>query len=103
VGAFGKRRGLTKVRVVAFSQGAPFALAYAAAGAVAGVAIASGGDELAAPELREQLAPEVRSLVERAITAPEETEAWFRSMRAETLRSLVLAGAAEADRAFYLE
>ncbi|HSP81344.1 MAG TPA: alpha/beta hydrolase [Myxococcaceae bacterium] len=57
-------RELPGLAVVGFSQGAPFALACAAAGCVSGVAVVSGSDELASPGFREILAPEVRRPVE---------------------------------------
>jgi pimeloyl-ACP methyl ester carboxylesterase len=52
-------RSLLGPRIVGFSQGAPFALACAAAGLVARAAIVSGGDELASPQMRAALVSDV--------------------------------------------
>ena len=79
VRSFCAARALEAPPVVGFSQGAPFVLACAADGVVARAAVVSGTDELAAPELREALVPDVAALVDRATTDPAGAEALFRS------------------------
>ncbi|MFY3746362.1 alpha/beta fold hydrolase [Anaeromyxobacter sp. PSR-1] len=103
VGEVVAARGLRPARIVGFSQGAPFALACAAAGVVEGAAIVSGSDELAAPHLAERLVPDVRGLVRRVAADPEGAAARFRTMNAERMRGMVLAASGEADRAVYAE
>lgn len=103
VRAFCAVRGLEAPRIVGFSQGAPFALACAAAGVVARAALVSGTDELAAPEIRRALPSEVAALVDRAGTDPAGAEAFFGGMTPSMLGELVLAGSGEADRAVYAQ
>ena len=71
---------LERPAIVGFSQGAPLALACAAAGAVSAVAVVSGTDELAGPALRGLLPPEILRLVELAEADPPAAEALFRGM-----------------------
>lgn len=92
-------RELDAPRMVAFSQGAPFALACAASGSVTGVAIVSGSDELA--RSRDALVPDVRNLVELAASDPERAEALFRTMTAEAMHGMVVAMSSEVDRVVY--
>jgi pimeloyl-ACP methyl ester carboxylesterase len=93
---------LERPAIVGFSQGAPLALACAAAGAVSAVAIVSGTDELAAPSLRGTLPPPVVQRVELAETDPPAAEAMFRGMTAEMLIQMV-GGSPEVDLAVYLD
>jgi pimeloyl-ACP methyl ester carboxylesterase len=102
VGALIQARGLGACPVVGFSQGAPFALACAVKGVVSGVAIVSGTDELAAPQLRALLSEDVRELVERVAAEPAATEAWLAQMTAAKLHALITDAGAE-DRAVYLQ
>lgn len=60
--------GRDDVRVVGFSQGAVFAAALAASGTVRAAALVSGQDDL--PAVREQLAPEVRGMVDAVADDP---------------------------------
>jgi pimeloyl-ACP methyl ester carboxylesterase len=95
-------RGLLGLAVVGFSQGAPFALACAAAGGVTAVAVVSGTDELASPGLRSLLTPEVRGLVERVAADPSGAEAFFRGFgNPEALWDLILAMSGDGDRKVY--
>lgn len=94
-------RGLDEPRMIAFSQGGPFALACAAAGVARRVALVSGGDELA--RFADELVPDVRDLVELAATDPDRAEALFRTMGADTLHAMVVAMSSEADRAVYTQ
>ena len=92
-------RALGVPGIVGFSQGAPFTLACAAAGIVSAAAIVSGTDELAAPH--QALAPDLRGLIDLAATDPAGAEAMFRTMTAEKMRQMVLAGSDERDLTIY--
>lgn len=94
-------RELEGLAVVGYSQGAPFALACAAAGVVSRVALVAGSDELAHPALRERLVPDVARLVALATTEPAQAEAFFAGMSARMMWDMVLGMSCEADRAVY--
>lgn len=94
-------RGLGEPLVVGVSQGAPFALACAAAGIVRGVAVVSGSDELAA--LGDALVPDVRRLIAQVATDPAGAEAFFSGMKPETFHSMVITMSSALDRAIYSE
>lgn len=97
-------RGLSSMAVVGYSQGAPFALACAAAGIVTGAAVVAGTDELANPVFQETLTPEVRRMVTSVAADPAGAEAFFRGFgRAEALWELVLAVSSDEDRSVYTE
>jgi pimeloyl-ACP methyl ester carboxylesterase len=89
--------------VVGFSQGGPFALACAAKGVVRAVAIVSGTDELASPELRERLPAELRALVDRVATEPETAERSLRELDSEALFRMVIEGSSPEDRRVYVQ
>jgi len=91
---------LERPAIVGFSQGAPLALACAAAGAVSAVAVVSGTDELAAPGLRGTLPPDLVRQVELAEADPAAVEAMFRGMTAAMLVEMVN-GSPEVDLAVY--
>lgn len=57
-------RQLALAGVVGFSQGGPFALAVAASGLVRAAAVVAGTDELARPDVRASLAPDIGRLVD---------------------------------------
>lgn len=94
-------RSLQAPGIIGFSQGAPFALACAAAGIVGAAAIVSGTDELAAPHLT--LAPDLRGLVDLVATDPARAEAMFRTMTAAKMHEMVLAGSGPSDLGVYRE
>jgi pimeloyl-ACP methyl ester carboxylesterase len=95
-------RELDGPAIVGFSQGAPFALACAAAGSVTGVAVVSGTDELANPGLRILLTPEVRRIVEDVAADPSGAEAFLRGFgNADALWDLILAMSSDVDRKVY--
>ncbi len=98
---FAAARKLEGLAVVGYSQGAPFALACAAAGGVTGVALVAGTDELAHPALRGRLVPDVARLVELATSEPAQAEAFFAGMSAQMMWDMVLGMSHEADRALY--
>jgi len=93
---------LERPAIVGFSQGAPLALACAAAGAVSAVAVVSGTDELAAPALRGTLPPELLRHVELAEADPPAVEALFRGMTPAMLIEMVN-GSPEVDLVVYRE
>jgi pimeloyl-ACP methyl ester carboxylesterase len=97
-------RGLPSLAVLGYSQGAPFALACAAAGIATRAAVVAGTDELAHPAFRDTLAPEVRRMVEAVEADPAGAEAFFRGFGgAEALWDLVLAMSGDEDRSVYTE
>ncbi|WP_432095872.1 alpha/beta fold hydrolase [Streptomyces sp. bgisy100] len=96
-------RGLGRPAVVGNSQGAPFALACAAAGVVSALAVVSGADEVAAPEFAPVLPAELRGLVERVACDPGGAEKFFAGFGAEAMRDRVMAGSPECDLAVYRE
>ena len=100
---FADAQELPGMAVVGASQGAPFALACAAAGIVTGVALVSGGDELASPALRDRLVPEVRKLVDTVATDPASAEVFFRGFSADAMWNMVLAMSGEGDRRVYTD
>ncbi|WP_174264903.1 alpha/beta fold hydrolase [Deinococcus maricopensis] len=95
---------LPSARAVGFSQGAPFALALAGAGLVDAVALVSGQDDLAHPDLRARLHPDVAGMVDAAQHDPDGFEAHFASFAtADGLWQLILGMSGERDRALYLD
>ncbi len=97
----GALRGLGRPAMVGNSQGAPFALACAAAGVVSALAVVSGADEVAAPEFVSALAADLRGLVERTARDPEGAEEFFAGFSAEAMWGMVVAGSPECDLAVY--
>ncbi|HEY4180187.1 MAG TPA: alpha/beta hydrolase [Kofleriaceae bacterium] len=93
---------LDQPAIVGFSQGAPLALACAAAGSVSAVAFVSGTDELAAPSIRSALPPEIQQHIALAHTDPLSLEAMFRGMNAAMMISMIDASPA-VDLAVYKE
>lgn len=101
VAALSSARRLGCPPAVGFSQGAPFALACASAGAISALAVVSGTDELARPSVHAQLVPDVQGLVALCATDPAAAVAAFRRMGAAAMAEMVLAMSGEADRAVY--
>lgn len=89
--------------IVGCSQGAPFALACAAAGAVSAVAVVAGTDELAAPPHRDALPAELARLIDQAEREPDAAEVFFRGMTPAMLREMIFASSHEVDLAVYRE
>ena len=103
VGALAAALSLERPAMIGFSQGAPLALACAAAGVVSALAVVSGTDELAGP-VRELLPPPVQQLVALAAADPPAAEAVFRGMMTPAgLKEMIATQSPEADRAVYLE
>ncbi|WP_054785348.1 alpha/beta fold hydrolase [Pseudovibrio denitrificans] len=87
---------------IGFSQGAPFALALADAGLVDGVAVVSGQDELASPELFAMLPDELKGMVSLACDDPDRLEADITGMAtADWLWQMIEGMSGPEDRAFY--
>lgn len=103
VGEFAAARELPEMAVVGYSQGAPFALACAAAGIVRAAAVVSGTDELARPEFAGRLAPEVRRLVEGVAADPGAIEAMFGEFSGDAMWELILTISGDCDRRVYTE
>lgn len=96
-------RGLAAPAIIGFSQGAPFALACAAAGVVTGAAVVSGTDELANPAFADLLNPDVRRVVEMVAADPASAEAFFSGMNADRMWNMVTGMSAEVDRVLYAD
>ncbi|MCY1032462.1 alpha/beta hydrolase [Corallococcus sp. BB11-1] len=93
---------LPRFGIVGFSQGAPFALACAAAGLPSAVAVVSGQDDLNASELAGMLHPDVAGMVRRAVEEPATFEATFAGMgNAEVLWKLITGTSSAVDLAVY--
>jgi pimeloyl-ACP methyl ester carboxylesterase len=96
-------RGLACPAVVGNSQGAPFALACAAAGVATALAIVAGADEVAAPEFAGVLPAELRRLVDTTAADPAGAEQIFAGFDADAMWDMVTSGSREADLAVYRE
>ncbi|MCC6179461.1 MAG: alpha/beta hydrolase [Chloroflexi bacterium] len=94
--------GLADVRIVGFSQGAPFALACAAASIPRAVAIVSGQDDLRHAAFAELLHPDVAALVGAVDADPASVEASFaESADAEMLWHLIVGSSGDLDTRVY--
>lgn len=101
VRAFAGLRGLGRPLMVGNSQGAPFALACAAAGAVRALAVVSGGDEIAEPRFADALPGELRRLVDLAVLDPAAAEQVFAGFGSQAMWDMVMSGSPECDLAVY--
>jgi pimeloyl-ACP methyl ester carboxylesterase len=96
--------GLTDCRIVGFSQGAPFALACAAAGLVGKVAIVAGHDVLSDPAFAGRIDPHLKGLLASIAADPAAVEASFgSSANADMLWGLISAHSAPVDLAVYTD
>ncbi|MCX4679371.1 alpha/beta hydrolase [Streptomyces sp. NBC_01433] len=101
---FIRSRELGDPAVVGFSQGAPFALALAAAGAVSAAAIVSGSDELAGPRFTDAPHPHVRAMVDAVASDPDSAAVSFADFgSADALWDLIMATSCEIDRTVYAD
>ncbi|MEW9553046.1 alpha/beta fold hydrolase [Nonomuraea sp. NPDC050783] len=91
--------GLGDLRVVGFSQGAPFALACAFAPAVRRVAIVSGADEVAT--MPDVLPDHFRDLVKTVAADPSAAETFFASLTPDALWGMIVPNSPAVDRAVY--
>ncbi|MEU6012603.1 alpha/beta hydrolase [Streptomyces sp. NPDC047515] len=99
--AFAVLRGLERPLMVGNSQGAPFALACAAAGVAGALAVVSGADEIAAPCFADALPGELRRLVDLAVSDPAAAEKIFAGFTAQAMWDMVMSGSPECDLAVY--
>ncbi|WP_373045369.1 alpha/beta fold hydrolase [Vulgatibacter sp.] len=94
--------GIERPAAVAYSQGAPFAVALAGAGLVSALALVAGQDELAHPQVKALLPLQMAGLVDAIAADPAAFEASFDTqVDAEGMLALVLGMSAPHDRAFY--
>ncbi|WP_245928679.1 alpha/beta fold hydrolase [Murinocardiopsis flavida] len=100
---FADLRGLGRLPAVANSQGAPFALACAAVGAVGALAVVSGADEVAAPEFRALLPADLRGLVDAVAADRAAAAERLAGFGADAMWAMVTSGAPDADLAVYRE
>lgn len=90
--------------LVAFSMGAPFGLACAAAGLPRAVAIVSGQDDLHDPAIAALLDPRLREMAAAAAADPTGFAAGFAAQASpELIWSLAITGSAEVDLAVYTD
>ncbi|GGV77202.1 alpha/beta hydrolase [Streptomyces gelaticus] len=101
VRAFAGLRGLGRPLMVGNSQGAPFALACAAAGAIGALAVVSGADEVAEPGFADVLPEELRRLVGLAVADPDAAEQVFAGFTPQGMWDMVMSGSPECDLAVY--
>ncbi|MEV7783228.1 alpha/beta hydrolase [Kitasatospora sp. NPDC088351] len=83
--AFAERRGLGRPAMLGNSQGAPFALACAAAGAVGALALVSAADEVAAPHFAAPGPADAAAVTSRAAEPPRAEPPRAEPPRAEPL------------------
>jgi len=96
--------GLRDAKAAGFSQGAPFALALAAHGLVKAVAIVSGQDELAHPNVRPLLQADIARFVGDVDRDAEAFQRYFEQIATpEALWQLVIGMSCDRDRALYLD
>lgn len=101
VGEFAALRGLGSPAIVGNSQGAPFALACAAAGVSGAVAIVSGSDEVAATRFADALPAPLRDLVELTASDPGAAERLFATFDAHAMWRMVIDSSPSSDLAVY--
>ncbi|RSN10345.1 alpha/beta hydrolase [Nonomuraea sp. WAC 01424] len=93
--------GLGRPAMVGNSQGAPFALACAAAGVVGALALVSAADEVADPRFADVLPGELRRLTELSEHDPEAAEKIFSGFTPQAMWDLVTGGSPACDLAVY--
>jgi pimeloyl-ACP methyl ester carboxylesterase len=99
---FASTRTLHPLTVVGFSQGAPFALACAAAGIVTAAAVVSGTDELAHPQFAHAVHPQMRAMVDAVHADPDRAMGSFAGLaNPDALAKLIITVSPETDRAVY--
>ncbi|MEU5980490.1 alpha/beta fold hydrolase [Streptomyces sp. NPDC047315] len=97
------RRGLGRPAAVGNSQGAPFALACAAADVVGALALVSAADEIADPRFADGLPPELRHLVDLSVGDPGAAEEVFAGFTPQQMLDLVMGASPECDLRVYRE
>jgi pimeloyl-ACP methyl ester carboxylesterase len=101
VGELIELRGLGRPALIGNSQGAPSAVACAAAGITRALALVSASDEVAAPESGSALPLHLRDLLDLVATDPDGAAAVLRRFDADAMWDLVMTGAPPCDRAVY--
>ncbi|MFI2380184.1 alpha/beta fold hydrolase [Streptomyces sp. NPDC018964] len=96
-----QQMGLGKPAMIGFSQGAPFALACAAADAVSALAVVSAADEIAAPRFAGTLPPDLQQLVDLSVDKPEQAAQVFATLTSEAMWDMVISGSPDCDRHVY--
>lgn len=89
------------IPIVANSQGALFGLAAAAQGWARTLVLASPADEVANPSVRELLPETARALPDLAQSDPDAARDLLSSFTPQAMRTMVLDGSDEQDRAVY--
>ncbi|MFI6175134.1 alpha/beta fold hydrolase [Nonomuraea sp. NPDC051191] len=93
--------GLGRPAMVGNSQGAPFALACAAADVVGALALVSAADEVADPRFADALPDELRRLTELSTHDPQAAEQVFAGFTPQAMWDLVMGGSPACDLAVY--
>ncbi|MEV4393874.1 alpha/beta hydrolase [Nonomuraea sp. NPDC049607] len=101
VEVFAGRLGLGRPAMVGNSQGAPFALACAAADVVGALALVSAADEVADPRFADALPDELRRLTELSTHDPQAAEQVFAGFTPQAMWDLVMGGSPACDLAVY--
>ncbi|YCK36312.1 alpha/beta fold hydrolase [Actinomadura sp. ATCC 39365] len=101
VEVFAGLRGLGRPAMVGNSQGAPFALACAAAGVTGALALVSAADEVADPRFAGVLPAELRQLTDLSTHDPEAAERVFAGFTPQAMWDLVMGGSPACDLAVY--
>lgn len=97
-----RHNGLRNVTAVGFSQGAPFALTLGGRGVAKAVALVAGQDDLAHPNFKHVLHPDVAGMIAAARSDPAGFERDFAGFAtAEGLWRLIVGMSAEQDRVVY--
>jgi pimeloyl-ACP methyl ester carboxylesterase len=104
VRSFAEARRLPPFAVLGYSQGAPFALACAAAGIARAAVVVAGQDELARPDFADSLHPDVRRMLDAAASDPAAFESTFsRIGAAEVLFRLISGMSPDVDLQVYTD
>ncbi|WP_137725449.1 alpha/beta fold hydrolase [Prescottella subtropica] len=98
---FAALRGLGRPAAVGNSQGAPFALACAAAGVVGPLALVSPADEIADPRFADVLPEQLRDLIALTASDPGAAEQVFAAFDADAMWQMVIGASPDSDLAVY--
>ncbi|MFZ4840982.1 alpha/beta fold hydrolase [Mycetocola saprophilus] len=93
--------GLGRIPLIANSQGAPFALALAATGAVSSLNLVSPSDEVAHPLITGMLPEEMVTLIDSVGREPETVRAHFARFTPELMWEYVMSEISAADAEVY--
>ncbi|RLP74747.1 alpha/beta hydrolase [Mycetocola tolaasinivorans] len=93
--------GLGRIPLIAHAQGAPFALALAATGAVSSLNLVSPSDEVAYPTITALLPEELVALVDAVGREPETARAHFAGYTPELMWEYVMSEISSADAEVY--